>query len=115
MHHEQVAGETGRELGDLETEVEQTGVLVGQGRQGRQRHGDLRVGFGSTEFHVVKPCARCVMTTVDQDAGEKTGKEPLATLAGYRSSSGKVLFGQNLIAESAGGVVRGGDEVEILS
>ena len=74
-----------------------------------------RIRIGSTEFHVVKPCARCVMTTVDQDAGEKTGKEPLATLAGYRSSSGKVLFGQNLIAESAGGVVRGGDQVEILS
>lgn len=73
-----------------------------------------RVRIGSTEFHVVKPCGRCVMTTVDQIAGEKTGKEPLATLASYRTSNGKVMFGQNLIAASVGGTVRVGDEVEVV-
>lgn len=73
-----------------------------------------RVRIGSTEFHVVKPCARCVITTVDQVLGEKTGKEPLATLSAYRSVDGKVLFGQNLIAESEGAVVRVGDEVEVV-
>lgn len=73
-----------------------------------------RIRIGSTEFHLVKPCARCVMTTVDQTRGEKTGKEPLATLSQYRNFDGKVLFGQNLIAESAGGTVRVGDEVEVL-
>ena len=73
-----------------------------------------RIRIGSTEFHVVKPCARCVMTTVDQVRGEKDGKEPLATLSQYRNRDGKVLFGQNLIAESVGGVVRVGDEVEVL-
>ncbi|HKP68216.1 MAG TPA: MOSC domain-containing protein [Pyrinomonadaceae bacterium] len=73
-----------------------------------------RIRIGSTEFHLVKPCARCVMTTVDQDAGVKTGKEPLKTLSEYRNFDGKVLFGQNLIAESVGGVVRVGDEVTVL-
>ena len=73
-----------------------------------------RIRLGSVEFHVVKPCARCVLTTVDQIAGEKTGKEPLATLSSYRNRDGKVLFGQNLIAETVGGVVRVGDEVEVL-
>ena len=73
-----------------------------------------RIRIGSTEFHVVKPCARCVITTVDQTSGEKTGKEPLKTLSAYRSRNGKVMFGQNLIAEKAGGTVRVGDAIEIL-
>jgi uncharacterized protein len=73
-----------------------------------------RIRIGSTEFHVVKPCARCVLTTVDQARGEKTGKEPLATLSEYRNRDGKVLFGQNLIADAPGGLVRVGDEVEVV-
>ena len=73
-----------------------------------------RIRIGSTEFHVVKPCARCVMTTVNQSAGVKEGKEPLATLSSYRNRDGKVLFGQNLIAEKPGGIVRVGDEIEVL-
>jgi uncharacterized protein YcbX len=73
-----------------------------------------RIRIGSAEFHVVKPCARCVLTTVDQVRGEKTGKEPLKTLSEYRNRDGKVLFGQNLIADNAGGTVRVGDEVEVI-
>jgi uncharacterized protein len=48
-------------------------------------------------FAAVKPCARCVLTTVNQDTGEK-GMEPLVTLAKYRRAESKVLFGQNVIA-----------------
>jgi len=73
-----------------------------------------RIRVGDVEFHLVKPCERCVLTTVDQSIGEKTGKEPLKTLSTYRNQNNKVLFGQNLIAESAGGSVRVGDAVEIL-
>jgi uncharacterized protein len=73
-----------------------------------------RIRIGETEFHVVKPCARCVMTTIDQARGERAGNEPLATLAKYRSVNGSVMFGQNLIAESAGGTVRVGDAIEVL-
>jgi uncharacterized protein YcbX len=76
----------------------------------------IRIGAGV--FHVVKPCARCVMTTIEQTTGEKDGKEPLKTLAGFRipkrSVKKKILFGQNLIAENAGGVLRVGDSFEIL-
>ena len=54
------------------------------------------------------------MKTVDQAAGVKTGPDPLKTLASYRNRKGKVLFGQNLIGEKAGGVVKIGDEVEVL-
>jgi uncharacterized protein len=44
----------------------------------------------------VKPCARCQVITTDQNTGERN-KEPLATLATFRKSGNKVLFGQNTI------------------
>jgi uncharacterized protein YcbX len=74
-----------------------------------------RIRIGSTEFHVVKPSARCVLTTVDQTTGQKNGKEPLKTLSTYRTRNGNVLFGQNLIAETVGGTVHVGDGVEVVS
>jgi len=70
--------------------------------------------IGSTVFHVVKPCERCTIPTVDQETGERTGKELLLTLSIYRTVKGNVLFGQNLIAENAGGTMRVGDKVEVL-
>ena len=73
-----------------------------------------KVRVGSTLFHVVKPCARCVITTVDQAAGEKDGKEPLKTLTTYRNRNGNIHFGQNLIAEAAGSALAVGDTVEVL-
>ena len=73
-----------------------------------------RIRIGETMFHVVKPCARCVIPTIDQAAGDKTGTEPLRTLAGYRTKNKNVLFGQNLIADTPGGVVKAGDIVEII-
>jgi uncharacterized protein YcbX len=66
--------------------------------------------IGEVEFQVVKPCARCVMITVDQEKGTK-GKEPLATLATYRSQGSKVYFGQNAVA-LAPGIVRVGDLIK---
>jgi len=72
------------------------------------------IRIGTTVFHVVKPSERCVLTTVDQEKGEKTGKEPLRTLSIFRKFKDKVLFGQNLIAENAGGSVKVGDTIEVL-
>lgn len=71
-----------------------------------------RLQIGDVEFQVVKPCARCVMITVDQENGEK-GKEPLATLATYRSTGNKVYFGQNLVALTRG-IVKVGDPIHEL-
>lgn len=73
-----------------------------------------KIRIGENIFHVVKPCARCVITTVNQETGRKQGKEPLQTLASYRTKEGKILFGQNLIAEKYGGQVKVGDKVEVL-
>ncbi|MEO8647867.1 MAG: MOSC N-terminal beta barrel domain-containing protein [Acidobacteriota bacterium] len=73
-----------------------------------------KIAIGETIFHVVKPCARCVMLTIDQSAGVSTGKEPIKTLSTYRNFGGKVHFGQNLIAEKAGGRVRVGEKVRVI-
>ncbi len=72
-----------------------------------------KIKIGAILFHVVKPCARCVVTTVDQHTGEK-GKEPLNTLAKFRNVNGKLLFGQNLIHEQKG-MIRTGEKVVIES
>ncbi|MBS1949529.1 MAG: Flavodoxin reductases (ferredoxin-NADPH reductases) family 1 [Cytophagales bacterium] len=52
--------------------------------------------IGKNKFAVVKPCARCVIPTINQDTGTK-GSEPLATLTTYRKKDNKVLFGQNVL------------------
>jgi len=80
--------------------------------------GWTRIRIGDVVFHLVKPCARCVVTTIDQSNGVKQGVEPLKTLASFRipkrSIKKKILFGQNLIAEDVGKVVNVGDAVEVL-
>jgi uncharacterized protein len=55
-----------------------------------------KVKIGDAVFKITKPCARCVMTTVDQTTGKKN-KEPLKTLSTYRNVKGKVMFGQNML------------------
>ncbi|MDH3252681.1 MAG: MOSC domain-containing protein [Ignavibacteria bacterium] len=70
------------------------------------------IRIGGVEFLLVRPCARCVVTTVDQETGVK-GREPLRTLGTYRQQNGKILFGQNMITKTTG-VVRVGDPVAVL-
>lgn len=62
-------------------------------------------------FHAVKPCARCVLTTIDQEQATK-GVEPLKTLSTYRTIKNKVMFGQNLLHERTG-AIRVGDQLII--
>lgn len=73
-----------------------------------------RIRVGDTVFRVVKPCARCVLTTVDPDTAVRT-KEPLVSLARHRKIGGKLLFAMNAIPEPPYGVVRVGDPVEVLA
>jgi len=68
-----------------------------------------RIEIGKIGLRVVKPCARCVITTTDQNTLQR-GVEPLRTLAAYRNTGGKVMFGQNAIHEGAGHL-RVGDRV----
>lgn len=71
-----------------------------------------RVRIGGAVFSLLKPCSRCEIVTIDPDSGH-AGKEPLATLAGYRKQGKKVLFGQNAVAQGRGRVRRG-DAVQVL-
>ncbi|KAI3490921.1 hypothetical protein L1887_45083 [Cichorium endivia] len=75
------------------------------------------IRIGSVIFDVVKPCSRCIFTTVSPEKGQKhPSGEPLKTLQSFRTAqdNGDVDFGQNLIPRSSG-AIRVGDEVEILA
>jgi hypothetical protein len=67
--------------------------------------------IGAVSFANVKPCVRCVMTTLDQVTLEQ-GEEPLRTLARYRRTGEGVIFGQNLIHLERG-TIRVGDTVTV--
>jgi uncharacterized protein YcbX len=100
-------------------------VVSGSGAFAEDDWSEIRVG--EAVFRSTKPCERCVITTIDQVAGEKTGKDPLRTLATFRTAKtlmpdrieslgvdpNAVLFGQNLIPENPGATVRVGDEVTV--
>ncbi|MBX3063931.1 MAG: MOSC domain-containing protein [Anaerolineae bacterium] len=80
-----------------------------------------RIRIGSLSLAIVKPCARCVTTTVDQSTGKK-GVEPLRTLAKFRqtTATNDVMFGQNVIyadpsSQPRGGMLCIGDPVEVLA
>ena len=71
-----------------------------------------RIRIGVVELAVVKPCARCVVTTIDKETLEKS-KEPLKTLGKYRRHELGAIFGQNAIPLNKGRL-RLGMSVEIL-
>ncbi len=75
-----------------------------------------RVKIGSVEFEFVKPCERCVMTTVNMtDYSFRQSKEPLATLKTFRADpKGRLMFGENLVARNHG-IISVGDEIEVLA
>jgi uncharacterized protein YcbX len=64
-------------------------------------------------FYGAKLCARCVLTTINQQTAVKA-KEPLKTLATYRLRDKKILFGQNLIHQGTG-ILSIGDTIDVLS
>ena len=51
---------------------------------------------GSVLFKNVKPCARCPITTTNQETAQRA-QEPLKTLATYRRRGNKIHFGQNVV------------------
>lgn len=65
----------------------------------------------SIDMFAVKPCARCVITTINQTTAE-TGKEPLRTLSKYRMANNKIYFAQNLLHKGEG-IIHVGDTLEI--
>jgi len=74
-----------------------------------------RIKIGEVEFEFVKPCERCIMTTVDLKTFKfRKSKEPLHTLAKFRADEkGRLMFGENLIAKNEG-IINVGDTIEVL-
>ncbi|NOT88365.1 MAG: MOSC domain-containing protein [Lysobacter sp.] len=74
-----------------------------------------RVRIGGLEFEAVKPCARCVFTTVDPVSGARRHDgEPLNILKDYRRTPGGITFGMNLIPRGSG-VLLVGDAMAVLA
>lgn len=74
-----------------------------------------RIRIGDIEFDVIKPCTRCVFTTVDPATGRRDpDNQPLRTLIGYRRTPNGVTFGQNVIPRGTG-TIRVGDAVTVLA
>ncbi len=72
-----------------------------------------RIKVGDVEVAVVKPCVRCIVTTIDKKTLERS-KEPLKTLGKYRKHKLGAIFGQNAIPLNEG-KIRLGMNVEVLS
>lgn len=72
------------------------------------------IRIGEVIFDVVKPCGRCILTTVNPADGTlHNQREPLHTLTQFRRYGNDVDFGQNLIARNQG-LVRLDMPVEVL-
>lgn len=77
--------------------------LVVEGGDAFAEDGWKRLRIGDVEFRVVKPCARCILTTIDPATGERSAdREPFATLERYRKTEQGALFGQNLVNDGLG-------------
>ena len=72
-----------------------------------------QIQLGDVKLAVVKPCARCEVTTIDKVTLERS-KEPLKTLGKYRKHELGAIFGQNVIPLN-GGSLQLGMNVEVLS
>jgi uncharacterized protein YcbX len=88
--------------------------LVIEGSEAYAEDGWKRIRIGDVEFRVVKPCSRCILTTIDPQTGERSAdREPLATLQKYRAEADGAMFGQNLVNDS-NGRLEVGMPVEVL-
>jgi uncharacterized protein len=72
------------------------------------------IAVGQALLRIVKPCSRCVMTTIDQKTADSPDpREPLRTLARTRRARGGVMFGQNAAVVQPGRIAVG-DPVTVL-
>lgn len=66
-------------------------------------------------FQLVKACDRCAITMVDQQTGERVGKEPLRTLARFRRFEHHILFGRYALSSSISSTIKVGDTVDVCT
>jgi uncharacterized protein len=100
-------------LDDLNSKLE---TLVGMDRfrpniviSGGDAYGEdrfARIEINKVQLQFTKKCARCTVTTIDQQTGI-SGSEPLRTLANYRKEGSKVFFGAYYLANTLGNIMLG--------
>lgn len=76
-----------------------------------------RLRIGAVTLRLVKPCERCIVTTIDPATATRPDKsEPLRTLARLNPAGQGVVFGQNAVPElplPPGATLRRGDAVAV--
>jgi uncharacterized protein YcbX len=88
--------------------------IVLRGAMEHEEDGWTVLRVGEVEFRAGGRCGRCIVTTTDQDTGER-GVEPLVTLAKYRRDErNAITFGQYWM-HCGPGKIRVDDEVEIMA
>ncbi|ETX09553.1 sulfurase [Marinomonas ushuaiensis DSM 15871] len=89
--------------------------LVIEGNKPFEEDSWKRIKIGEVEFENVKPCIRCIFTTLNPETAERLKKgEPLKTLGKFRLLDKKgITFGINMIALNTG-IINVDDKVEIL-
>lgn len=73
--------------------------------------GDFNIG--DVEFYGVNPCARCIVTTINQETAKKS-KEPLKTLSTFRNIDNKIYVGLNATVKKEG-MISVGDNISVFN
>ncbi|HVZ96057.1 MAG TPA: MOSC N-terminal beta barrel domain-containing protein, partial [Chitinophagaceae bacterium] len=71
------------------------------------------IKINGLDMYGVKLCARCTIPTINPSTAGK-GKEPLTTLAAYRSKDNKIYFGQNVLIRQTG-LIKKGNAIQVIS
>jgi len=72
------------------------------------------IALGQCDLATQERCGRCVVTTIDQETGKKTGTDPLRTLVKYRLFGSEACFGMYYSVQKAGRI-HVGDPFEVRS
>lgn len=76
------------------------------------------VEIGGVTFDLVKPCARCIITTQDQTSGSREVASPMPAMGRIRMSADRrvpgPLFGWNAVPRNSG-LVRIGNPVRVIA
>jgi len=82
--------------------------IVVQTREAHVEDRWRRIRIGAAEFAIVKPCTRCILTTIDPETAlAAPDGEPLVTLRSYRREAIGITFGQNLLVRATGPITTG--------
>ncbi len=69
------------------------------------------IAINGIRFDLVKPCARCIITTQDQQTGSREGPSPMKAMGRLRMSADRrvpgVLFGWNVTPRGEGSIAVG--------